>query len=66
VALNGDIKLPAPWILREIHAGSCCSVSIRSEDALAGMEPKSGMARISMHESGRHARFEHRTPGGAP
>jgi hypothetical protein len=24
------------------------------------MEPEAGAARISMHESGRHARFEHR------
>ena len=42
------------------HAGSCCSVSTRSEHAVIGMEPKAGAARISMHESGRHTRTEHR------
>jgi hypothetical protein len=50
----------------ESHAGSCCSVSSRSDNAVTGMEPEAGAARISMHEFGRHTRFEHRANRGAP
>jgi hypothetical protein len=60
---SGDTGKAA--FLDENQAGSCCSVSSRSDHAVTGMEPEAGAARISMHEFGRYTRFEHRANGSA-
>jgi hypothetical protein len=68
VALSGEIRLHDQETGEdaggEDHRArfSAAAAGVRPSKGMEskGMEPKPGAARISMHESGRHARPKHR------